>query len=135
MIYYVSNNGNDSALGTQEAPFLTISRAAELAVAGERRERRRSPHRDLSTDDPGLGHAGRKPREVAGVEISEGDRQSGGQKRVFNIAFGVEIPDEVEQEDILGDFFKGGHGFVGAVGLQHIGPNHHLQAFFCEISV
>lgn len=35
MIYYVSNNGNDSALGTQEAPFLTISRAAELAVAGD----------------------------------------------------------------------------------------------------
>ena len=35
MIYYVSKRGDDSALGTQESPFLTISRAAELAVAGD----------------------------------------------------------------------------------------------------
>ncbi len=35
MIYYVSVNGSDSAQGTKEAPFKTISRAAELAVAGD----------------------------------------------------------------------------------------------------
>lgn len=35
MIYYVSVNGNDSALGTKEAPFRTINHAAQIAVAGD----------------------------------------------------------------------------------------------------
>lgn len=35
MIYYVSVNGNDSALGTREAPFKTINRAASVATAGD----------------------------------------------------------------------------------------------------
>ena len=35
MIYYVSINGNDSALGTKEAPFKTINHAAQVAVAGD----------------------------------------------------------------------------------------------------
>ena len=35
MIYYVSKNGSDFNKGTKESPFLTISRAAEIAVAGD----------------------------------------------------------------------------------------------------
>ena len=35
MIYYVSTNGNDGALGTKEAPFKTINYAAQVAVAGD----------------------------------------------------------------------------------------------------
>ena len=35
MIYYVSVNGCDSALGTKEAPFRTINHAAQVAVAGD----------------------------------------------------------------------------------------------------
>jgi len=35
MIYYVSNNGNDSNAGSRSLPFKTISRAAQLAVAGD----------------------------------------------------------------------------------------------------
>ncbi len=35
MEYHVSKTGNDAALGTKEAPFLTISRAANVAVAGD----------------------------------------------------------------------------------------------------
>ena len=35
MIYYVSTNGNDGALGTKEAPFKTINHAAQVAVAGD----------------------------------------------------------------------------------------------------
>ena len=35
MIYYVSKNGCDSAPGTQEAPFLTINRAASVAAPGD----------------------------------------------------------------------------------------------------
>ena len=35
MIYHVSVKGNDQNNGTAEAPFRTISRAAELAVAGD----------------------------------------------------------------------------------------------------
>ena len=35
MIYYVSVNGNDHAMGTKEAPFRTINHAASLAVAGD----------------------------------------------------------------------------------------------------
>ena len=35
MIYYVSTNGNDAALGTKEAPFKTINHAAQIAVAGD----------------------------------------------------------------------------------------------------
>ncbi len=35
MIYYVSTSGNDSALGTKEAPFKTINHAAQVAVAGD----------------------------------------------------------------------------------------------------
>ena len=30
MIYYVSTNGNDNALGTKEAPFKTINHAAKV---------------------------------------------------------------------------------------------------------
>ena len=36
MIYYVSTNGNDNALGTKESPFRTIDHAAQVAVAGDR---------------------------------------------------------------------------------------------------
>ena len=35
MIYYVSTNGNDGALGTKDAPFKTINHAAQIAVAGD----------------------------------------------------------------------------------------------------
>ncbi len=35
MIYYVSVKGNDQAAGTKEAPFRTINRAAQVAVAGD----------------------------------------------------------------------------------------------------
>ncbi|MBE6548845.1 MAG: DUF1565 domain-containing protein [Ruminococcaceae bacterium] len=35
MIYYVSTNGNDNALGTKESPFRTINHAAQIAVAGD----------------------------------------------------------------------------------------------------
>ncbi len=35
MIYYVSINGNDRALGTKEAPFKTIDHAAQVAVSGD----------------------------------------------------------------------------------------------------
>ena len=35
MVYYVSTNGNDGALGTKEAPFKTINHAAQIAVAGD----------------------------------------------------------------------------------------------------
>jgi len=35
MIYYVSTNGNDNALGTKESPFRTINHAAQVAVAGD----------------------------------------------------------------------------------------------------
>ena len=35
MEYHVAKTGNDSALGTKEQPFLTISRAAKAAVAGD----------------------------------------------------------------------------------------------------
>ncbi len=35
MIYHVSVYGNDQNIGTAEAPFRTINRAAELAVAGD----------------------------------------------------------------------------------------------------
>lgn len=35
MIYYVSKNGSDSNEGTKTSPFLTISCAAEIAVAGD----------------------------------------------------------------------------------------------------
>ena len=35
MIYYVSPNGSDCALGTAEQPFKTINRAAKVAVAGD----------------------------------------------------------------------------------------------------
>ena len=35
MIYYVSVNGSDSALGSKEAPFRTINHAAQIAVAGD----------------------------------------------------------------------------------------------------
>ncbi len=35
MIYYVSVNGCDSALGTKEAPFRTINHAAQVAVEGD----------------------------------------------------------------------------------------------------
>ncbi len=36
MIYYVAKNGNDSFDGTKNAPFLTINRAASIAVAGDK---------------------------------------------------------------------------------------------------
>ena len=35
MEYHVALNGNDSQAGTKDAPFLTISRAAELALPGD----------------------------------------------------------------------------------------------------
>ena len=35
MEYHVAKTGNDAANGSKEQPFLTISRAAELAVAGD----------------------------------------------------------------------------------------------------
>lgn len=35
MIYYVAINGNDQGIGTKEAPFRTINRAASLAQAGD----------------------------------------------------------------------------------------------------
>ena len=35
MEYHVAKTGNDGALGTKEQPFLTISRAAEVAMAGD----------------------------------------------------------------------------------------------------
>ena len=35
MEYHVAKTGNDSALGTAEQPFLTISKAAQVAVAGD----------------------------------------------------------------------------------------------------
>ena len=35
MEYYVAKTGNDNACGSKEQPFLTISRAAEVAVAGD----------------------------------------------------------------------------------------------------
>ena len=35
MIYYVSPLGDDLSLGTKEAPFRTVSRAAEIAAAGD----------------------------------------------------------------------------------------------------
>lgn len=35
MIYYVSTNGNDFSVGSAEQPFRTISKAAEVAVAGD----------------------------------------------------------------------------------------------------
>ena len=35
MIYYVAMNGNNSAAGTQNAPFRTINHAAQVAVAGD----------------------------------------------------------------------------------------------------
>ena len=35
MEYHVAKTGNDGALGTKDAPFLTISRAAQVAVAGD----------------------------------------------------------------------------------------------------
>ena len=35
MIYHVSKQGNDRYIGTEEAPFLTINRAARVAAAGD----------------------------------------------------------------------------------------------------
>jgi hypothetical protein len=35
MEYHVAKTGNDGALGTMEQPFLTISHAAQVAVAGD----------------------------------------------------------------------------------------------------
>ncbi|MCK9478901.1 MAG: right-handed parallel beta-helix repeat-containing protein [Firmicutes bacterium] len=34
-VYYVSKSGNDNNLGTSEAPFLTINKAASIAVGGD----------------------------------------------------------------------------------------------------
>ena len=36
MIYYVAKNGNNNFDGTKNAPFLTINRAASIAVAGDK---------------------------------------------------------------------------------------------------
>ena len=35
MIYYVAKNGDDFNIGSKESPFLTIQKAANVAVAGD----------------------------------------------------------------------------------------------------
>ena len=72
---------------------------------------------------------------MAGVHIAHHDVEAFGKKIVFNILVHMEVPDEVQHQDILGDLVDGGGGLVLGDGLEHIRPDHHFEVFGGQIAM
>ena len=69
MIYYVSQNGDDNARGTFDAPFKTISHAAKVAVAGDTVRVMSGVYREHVTPD----HGGNDEESRIVFEAAEGE--------------------------------------------------------------
>ncbi len=123
MEYHVAKTGNDAANGSKEQPFLTISRAAELAVAGDIVTVHAGVYREWvspvngGTEDARIVYqsAGDGEVVITGAEPVTDWKNEGGQvwsTQVDNSLFTVRNP---FKEDLFGDWlFKG--AFVPHLG-------------------
>ena len=123
MEYHVAKNGNDGALGTAEQPFLTISKAAQMAVAGDTVTVHAGVYREWvrpangGTEDARIVYrsAGDGEVVISGAEQVKEWKNEGGQvwsAEVDNSLFTDRNP---FQEDLAGDWlFKG--AFVPHLG-------------------
>ncbi len=123
MEYHVAKTGNDSASGSKEAPFLTISRAAQVAVAGDSIYVHAGVYREWvspangGTEEARIVYQSAGDGEViiTGAEHITDWKNEGGQvwsTEVDNSLFTVRNP---FKEDLFGDWlFKG--AFVPHLG-------------------
>ncbi|MBR6627243.1 MAG: right-handed parallel beta-helix repeat-containing protein [Lachnospiraceae bacterium] len=123
MEYHVAKTGNDSAVGSREAPFLTISQAARVAVAGDSIYVHAGVYREWvspangGTEDARIVYQSAGDGEViiTGAERITDWKNEGGQvwsTEVDNSLFTVRNP---FKEDLFGDWlFKG--AFVPHLG-------------------
>ncbi|WP_316832981.1 right-handed parallel beta-helix repeat-containing protein [Pedobacter aquatilis] len=118
--YHVAKSGNDSSLGDKAHPFLTISRAASLALAGDTITVHQGIYREMISPENGGTSAKRRIlyRAAAGerVEIKGSEIITGWQKK--GALWQVLIPNSFfksynpYQELIFGDWFFPGRNKV-----------------------
>lgn len=112
-IYHVAKNGNDQNQGTKEAPFLTIQRAADLAVAGDRVVVHEGEYREwVKPRNGGLSEDCRIVYEAAKGEqvVIKGSERITGWEKVEGTVWKVCLPDSMfgsynpYKEEVCGDW-------------------------------
>lgn len=98
MIYHVSKKGSDQNSGGKEAPFLTIQRAANLAVAGDRVVVHEGVYREwVKPQNGGLSNTQRILYEAAEGErpVIKGSEEVTGWQKADNGIWRAEVPNHI----------------------------------------
>lgn len=111
--YHVAKNGSDQAEGTKQAPFLTINKAAAVAMAGDTVIVHEGVYRELvDPQNPGLSNWRRITYKAADGEkvVIKGSEQIDSWKKVEGSVWQVVIPNAFfgnynpYKEEIYGDW-------------------------------
>ena len=115
--------------------FSSVKEIPDLALLGVHIFGCRAPGGHLAADYVGFGSTGGEPGIVRGVKVAHEKVEAVGQQMIFQIQIKVEVPDEVQQDDVSGQTINGGRGLVALGGVEHICPHHHAQPLLCQIIV
>ena len=123
------------AIGVRPQHFRREEEVVDFPFAAENLFGDARPEGHFAAEYPRVLDAFFEAREVAGIEVADEHGEAFLRQIHFDVLSEMEIPDEIHHDDVLRDAVDGGDGLVGAGGLQHVAPNHHLEAFFGQMVV
>ena len=97
-VYHVAKRGSDKNPGTEERPFLTVQKAADTAVAGDRIVVHEGEYREwVKPRNGGLSDDCRITYEAAGKEhvVIKGSERITGWKKVEGTVYKVSLPESM----------------------------------------
>ena len=115
--------------------FRRVEKIVDFAFATENLFGDARPEGHFAAEDPRVLDAFFEAREVAGIEVADEHGEAFLRQIFLDVFSKMEIPDEIHHDDVLRYAVDGGDGLVGTGGLQHVAPNHHLEAFFGQMVV
>ena len=139
MEYHVAKTGNDGALGTREQPFLTISRAAAVAIAGDTVTVHSGVYREWvnpvngGTEDARIVYqsAGDGEVVISGAEQVKDWKNEGGQVWTAEVDNSIFTERNPFKEDLCGDWLFPGR-FVPHLGDVYLNGNSLYEAESAE---
>lgn len=118
-VYYVAKSGSDLGKGTKDDPFLTINKAASVAVAGDTVIVREGVYREwVKPVNSGLSNRRRITYQAAEGEkvVIKGSEEIKNWEKVEGTIWKVVLPNEFfgdfnpYKEEVFGDWLVTGHG-------------------------
>ena len=141
MVYHVSKQGNDRNRGTEDAPFLTIQRAADAAQAGDRVVVHEGEYREwVKPGNGGLSEDCRITYEAASGEhvVIKGSERITGWERLEGSVWKVRLPDSMfggynpYTREIAGDWLVAPQEPKAHTGEVYLNGKSFYEAFSLE---